>query len=88
MNLNGSARSPDLTPIEHEWDITGRSFADPTPLVHADASRDVFPRGAASREDRGRRTEVGRPRPPPGCSPSKLGWNRAKSYCHLHGAQS
>ncbi|GFW83334.1 hypothetical protein TNCV_2544321 [Trichonephila clavipes] len=23
----------------------------------------------------------------PGCSPSKLGWNRAKSYCHLYGAQ-
>ncbi|GFY05214.1 hypothetical protein TNCV_2206601 [Trichonephila clavipes] len=23
---------------------------------------------------------------PSGCS-SKLGWNRAKSYCHLHGAQ-
>ncbi|GFT57227.1 hypothetical protein TNCV_1692331 [Trichonephila clavipes] len=23
------------------------------------------------------------PDPPPGCSPSKLGWNRAKSYCHL-----
>ncbi|GFT67346.1 uncharacterized protein TNCV_2360041 [Trichonephila clavipes] len=20
---------------------------------------------------------------PPECSPSKLGWNRAKSYCHL-----
>ncbi|GFW30494.1 hypothetical protein TNCV_454321 [Trichonephila clavipes] len=28
------------------------------------------------------------PWPPPGFSPSKLGWNRAKSYCHLHGAQS
>ncbi|GFX84041.1 hypothetical protein TNCV_4858491 [Trichonephila clavipes] len=27
------------------------------------------------------------PDPPPGCSPSKLGWNRAKSYCHLYGAQ-
>ncbi|GFV39393.1 hypothetical protein TNCV_1230941 [Trichonephila clavipes] len=25
--------------------------------------------------------------PPPGCSPSKLRWNRAKSYCHLYGAQ-
>ncbi|GFU04110.1 hypothetical protein TNCV_862671 [Trichonephila clavipes] len=25
---------------------------------------------------------------PPGCSTSKLGWNRAKSYCYLHGAQS
>ncbi|GFW11508.1 hypothetical protein TNCV_3810271 [Trichonephila clavipes] len=24
----------------------------------------------------------------PECSPSKLGWNRAKPYCHLHGAQS
>ncbi|GFT22136.1 hypothetical protein TNCV_3271821 [Trichonephila clavipes] len=24
---------------------------------------------------------------PPGCSPSKLGWNRAKSYCHMYGAQ-
>ncbi|GFT36526.1 hypothetical protein TNCV_1344831 [Trichonephila clavipes] len=23
-----------------------------------------------------------------GCSPSKLGWNRAKSQCHLCGAQS
>ncbi|GFV11252.1 hypothetical protein TNCV_3723411 [Trichonephila clavipes] len=23
----------------------------------------------------------------PGFSPSKLGWNRAKSYCHLQGAQ-
>ncbi|GFX20055.1 monocarboxylate transporter 12 [Trichonephila clavipes] len=22
-----------------------------------------------------------------GCSTSKLGWNRAKSYCHLYGAQ-
>ncbi|GFW82121.1 hypothetical protein TNCV_1170301 [Trichonephila clavipes] len=27
------------------------------------------------------------PDPPPGCSPSKLGCNRAKSYCHLYGAQ-
>ncbi|GFT50055.1 hypothetical protein TNCV_4356081, partial [Trichonephila clavipes] len=26
--------------------------------------------------------------PPAGCSPSKLGWNRAKSQCHLCGAQS
>ncbi|GFT89274.1 transposable element Tcb1 transposase [Trichonephila clavipes] len=25
--------------------------------------------------------------PPPGYSPSKLGWNRAKSYCHLCGAR-
>ncbi|GFX25883.1 hypothetical protein TNCV_2640251 [Trichonephila clavipes] len=25
---------------------------------------------------------------PPGCSALKLGWNRAKSYCHLNGAQS
>ncbi|GFT71204.1 hypothetical protein TNCV_3002041 [Trichonephila clavipes] len=25
---------------------------------------------------------------PPGFSPSKLGWNRAKSFCHLHSAQS
>ncbi|GFY17390.1 hypothetical protein TNCV_658031 [Trichonephila clavipes] len=24
---------------------------------------------------------------PPGCSPSKLGWIRAKSFCHLHGVQ-
>ncbi|GFW31124.1 uncharacterized protein TNCV_2577061 [Trichonephila clavipes] len=27
------------------------------------------------------------PDPPPGCSPSELVWNRALSYCHLHGAQ-
>ncbi|GFW89615.1 hypothetical protein TNCV_1024991 [Trichonephila clavipes] len=27
------------------------------------------------------------PDPPPGCSPSKLGRNPAKSYCHLYGAQ-
>ncbi|GFV80960.1 hypothetical protein TNCV_2269441 [Trichonephila clavipes] len=27
------------------------------------------------------------PDPPPGCSPSKLGGNRAKSYRHLYGAQ-
>ncbi|GFW18826.1 hypothetical protein TNCV_5132791 [Trichonephila clavipes] len=27
------------------------------------------------------------PDPPPGCSPSKLEWNRAKSFCHLYGAQ-
>ncbi|GFS71135.1 transposable element Tcb1 transposase [Trichonephila clavipes] len=27
------------------------------------------------------------PDPPPGCFPSKLGWNRATSYCHLYGAQ-
>ncbi|GFU70277.1 hypothetical protein TNCV_904191 [Trichonephila clavipes] len=27
------------------------------------------------------------PDPSPGCSPSKLGWNRAKSYYHLYGAQ-
>ncbi|GFW75697.1 hypothetical protein TNCV_4428801 [Trichonephila clavipes] len=27
------------------------------------------------------------PDPPTGCSPSKLRWNRAKSYCHLYGAQ-
>ncbi|GFT18253.1 hypothetical protein TNCV_710631 [Trichonephila clavipes] len=25
---------------------------------------------------------------PPGFSPFKLGWSRAKSYCHLYGAQS
>ncbi|GFW28288.1 hypothetical protein TNCV_4639551 [Trichonephila clavipes] len=25
---------------------------------------------------------------PPGFSPSKLGWNRAKSYCYPHGARS
>ncbi|GFY03361.1 hypothetical protein TNCV_1173191 [Trichonephila clavipes] len=24
------------------------------------------------------------PDPPPWCSPSKVGWNRAKSYCHLY----
>ncbi|GFY02864.1 hypothetical protein TNCV_3507441 [Trichonephila clavipes] len=23
----------------------------------------------------------------PRCSPSKLGWSQAKSYCHLYGAQ-
>ncbi|GFW65127.1 hypothetical protein TNCV_393931 [Trichonephila clavipes] len=27
------------------------------------------------------------PDPTPGCSPSKLWWNRTKSYCHLYGAQ-
>ncbi|GFU87397.1 hypothetical protein TNCV_2716821 [Trichonephila clavipes] len=27
------------------------------------------------------------PDPHPQCSPSKLGWNRAKSYYHLYGAQ-
>ncbi|GFV79525.1 transposable element Tcb1 transposase [Trichonephila clavipes] len=27
------------------------------------------------------------PDPPSGCSPSKLGWNRAKSYFHLYSAQ-
>ncbi|GFW35772.1 hypothetical protein TNCV_4436191 [Trichonephila clavipes] len=27
------------------------------------------------------------PDPPPGCSPSKLRWNQAKSHCHLYGAQ-
>ncbi|GFY18927.1 hypothetical protein TNCV_3876151 [Trichonephila clavipes] len=27
------------------------------------------------------------PYPPPECSPSKLAWNRAKSYCHLYGVQ-
>ncbi|GFY14009.1 hypothetical protein TNCV_1296701 [Trichonephila clavipes] len=32
--------------------------------------------------------EVGGPWPPPVFSPSKLGWNRANSYSHLHGAQS
>ncbi|GFW15269.1 hypothetical protein TNCV_174141 [Trichonephila clavipes] len=26
--------------------------------------------------------------PPSGFSSSKLGWNRAKSFCHLHDAQS
>ncbi|GFV10191.1 hypothetical protein TNCV_3661431 [Trichonephila clavipes] len=25
--------------------------------------------------------------PPPRCSPSKLGWNRTKSYCYLYGDQ-
>ncbi|GFW26763.1 hypothetical protein TNCV_2851531 [Trichonephila clavipes] len=24
---------------------------------------------------------------PPRCSPSKSGWNRAKSYCHVYGSQ-
>ncbi|GFS77292.1 hypothetical protein TNCV_3758761 [Trichonephila clavipes] len=27
------------------------------------------------------------PDPPPWCSPSKLGWKRATSYCQLHVAQ-
>ncbi|GFW14448.1 uncharacterized protein TNCV_298681 [Trichonephila clavipes] len=27
------------------------------------------------------------PDPPPGCSRSKLEWNRGKSYCHRNGAQ-
>ncbi|GFX30536.1 hypothetical protein TNCV_3461871 [Trichonephila clavipes] len=27
------------------------SFADPTPLAHADTSRDVFPRGGTSQGD-------------------------------------
>ncbi|GFT86828.1 uncharacterized protein TNCV_4164001 [Trichonephila clavipes] len=27
------------------------------------------------------------PNPPLGCSPAKLVWNRAKTYCHLYGAQ-
>ncbi|GFX20443.1 hypothetical protein TNCV_3488011 [Trichonephila clavipes] len=27
------------------------------------------------------------PDPPPGCPPTKLGWNRAKLYCHMYGAQ-
>ncbi|GFV00348.1 hypothetical protein TNCV_3643261 [Trichonephila clavipes] len=31
---------------------------------------------------------IGRPMITPRHSPSKLRWNRAKSYCHLHGAQS
>ncbi|GFS48284.1 hypothetical protein TNCV_2296661 [Trichonephila clavipes] len=30
---------------------------------------------------------VGGPDPPPGCSPSNLGWNQAKSYCLQYGAQ-
>ncbi|GFU55065.1 hypothetical protein TNCV_425721 [Trichonephila clavipes] len=29
-------------------------------------------------------TEVECPRPSPGYSPSKLGWNQVQSYCHLH----
>ncbi|GFT33971.1 hypothetical protein TNCV_4384321 [Trichonephila clavipes] len=36
----------------------------------------------------GREREVGGPWPPPGFSPSNLGWNRENSYCHLHGAHS
>ncbi|GFX03744.1 hypothetical protein TNCV_2113161 [Trichonephila clavipes] len=28
------------------------------------------------------------PDPPPVSSPSKLGWNRPKSYCHLYGAKA
>ncbi|GFV97031.1 hypothetical protein TNCV_3526171 [Trichonephila clavipes] len=39
----------------------------------------------SSREVGGRGREVGGPCPP-GCSPSRLGWNQAKSYCHLNGA--
>ncbi|GFW72959.1 hypothetical protein TNCV_830821 [Trichonephila clavipes] len=31
--------------------------------------------------------ESGAPNSLPGCSPSKLGWNPAKSYCRLYGAQ-
>ncbi|GFT17290.1 hypothetical protein TNCV_4806121 [Trichonephila clavipes] len=27
------------------------------------------------------------PDPHPGCPPSKLGWNRAKSYCLQYGSQ-
>ncbi|GFT80180.1 DDE_3 domain-containing protein [Trichonephila clavipes] len=36
------AYSPDLNPIEHI------SFVNPTPLAHADTSRDVLPRGGTS----------------------------------------
>ncbi|GFV53680.1 hypothetical protein TNCV_2091831 [Trichonephila clavipes] len=32
--------------------IDPSSFADPTPLAHADASRDVFPRGVLKANDR------------------------------------
>ncbi|GFU55058.1 hypothetical protein TNCV_425651 [Trichonephila clavipes] len=41
----------------------------------------------SSRAVGGRGREVGGPCPP-GCSPSKLSWNQAKSYCHLYGAQA
>ncbi|GFV32105.1 hypothetical protein TNCV_1673941 [Trichonephila clavipes] len=61
------------------------SFANPTPLAHANASRDVLPRGGTSQfpcrkcggGDRGG-VAIYRP----------FGeFRRAKSYCHLYGAQ-
>ncbi|GFX88145.1 hypothetical protein TNCV_159601 [Trichonephila clavipes] len=60
----------------------------PTGIVHGGT---LNSRRAASPlvwlvDARGRK--VGAPWLTPGFSPSKLGWNRAKSYCHLHGAQS
>ncbi|GFT43401.1 hypothetical protein TNCV_4775291 [Trichonephila clavipes] len=40
----------------------------------------------SSRGVGGRGRKMRGPLPSPGCSPSKFGWNRAKSYCHLYGA--
>ncbi|GFV37642.1 hypothetical protein TNCV_2687981 [Trichonephila clavipes] len=52
----------------------------PTEVVEKPSSRK-----SSSREVGGKGKEVGDP--PPGCSPSKLGKNRAKLYCRLCGVQ-
>ncbi|GFU92542.1 hypothetical protein TNCV_4794711 [Trichonephila clavipes] len=46
---NTKAFGDELRNFEpHFSDQDGTSFADPTPLAHADASRDVLPRGGTS----------------------------------------
>ncbi|GFS88589.1 hypothetical protein TNCV_1461921 [Trichonephila clavipes] len=63
----------------------------PTGIVVSDADYDAIGSGF---ESRGRRRAASplvwlveekceAPDHPPGFSPSKLGWNRAKKYCHL-----
>ncbi|GFW53817.1 hypothetical protein TNCV_3939111 [Trichonephila clavipes] len=46
------------------------------------------PKRKFSRKVGGKGRKMGGPDLPPGCSASKLGWNRAKSYNHMHGAKS
>ncbi|GFX84050.1 hypothetical protein TNCV_4858581 [Trichonephila clavipes] len=45
------------------------------------------PWGRKSSREVGEGEEGEAPDLPPGCSPSKLGWNRAKLRCHLYSAQ-
>ncbi|GFU62833.1 hypothetical protein TNCV_4279161 [Trichonephila clavipes] len=69
-------------PVDVEWKLGEGVPAQvsSSSLDHGSKRRVMPSSRKSSREVGGKRREVG--------DPTKLGWNRAKSYCHLHGAHN